>query len=397
MVAKRVLCAWEYGAGTGHLYNLAPIVHGLAGCGARVVVATAQPAASGRFFGNRRVKVMPAPQQVASRSCRPAVSHPSLLLNLGFGDAAWLQAHLRAWRRLLDAFRPQLLVCDHADGALIAARSLGIPAVTVGSGFFNPPASAPMPAFDLGLGIPMARVAALEAALLSSLNQALDQLGCASVDQVGAIYRYPARLCTTWPELDHYGARPDVIYCGPTGPTCPLPAPSWPAGGGEPAFVYLTPGLAPEPGFVAQLAAAGYRLLVAAPGMPKATVARLQRPGVRIVRHQVDLGAVARDCRLLFCNANHGTVAKILRTGRLPLIVPQQVEQLFLTRRLQAQGLAVATIAPAASVDYLAMIHRLKANDPGQRQVQRFARSYGTCDEEQTAAVLLTRVLGHLG
>jgi hypothetical protein len=340
---------------------------------------------------------MPAPQQAASRSSRPAVSHPSLLLNLGFGDAAWLQAHLRAWRRLLDAVRPQLLVCDHADGALIAARSLGIPAVTVGSGFFNPPLGEPMPAFDLGLDLPSAQVTALESILLSSLNQALRRLRCAPVDHVGAIYRHPDRLCTTWPELDHYGARRDVIYCGPTGPTRPLPAPGWPAGGGETAFVYLTPGLAPEPGFVAQLAAAGYRLLIAAPGMPKAAAARLQRPGVRIVRHQVDLGAVARDCRLLFCNANHGTVAKILRSGRLPLIVPQQVEQLFLTRRLLAQGLAVATIAPAERVDYLAMIHRLNANDLGQRQVQQFERRYRACDEEQTAAALLAEVLDRLG
>ena len=80
-----------------------------------------------------------------------------------------------------------------------------------------------------------------------------------------------------------------------------------------------------DPDFVDQLLGAGYSLLMAAPGLGEDASGALRRRGVAVANRHVDLQQVCADCRLVFSGGNHGTTAKILRFGRVPLLLPRQL------------------------------------------------------------------------
>ena len=325
-----------------------------------------------------------------------ARSYAELLFNLGFGNKDELARYLRSWRRFLIEVGPSAVFCDHADGALLAAYSLGIPALVIGGGFFHPPTVSPLPAFNLGFHMDTRGLSGLEDWVLESINAALKEFGRHPIGSLAELYAYPERIVVSFPELDCYGVRDGVEYLGVLGPTQSQAEPVW-KGAGEKVFCYFTRGRGPDPDFVGQLLGEGFSLLIAAPGMDEAERAALCKQGVAVEGRHVDLEQVCAQCRLVFSEGNHATTSTILRYGRVPMLLPRQVEQLATANVLAVQSLGVLPDRSMQGPIYLELIDRLEREPGFERNARSFSKQYRAWDEHVCAGKVQVSVENFIG
>ena len=174
----RIVMAWELGGGMGHVVPLSQIAQALVARGHDVhFVLRDLSGAAEALRGLARhpqVRLWQAPVWLAQLTGAPLpVSYAELLFRAGYLDARRLSGLADAWRSLFDALQPQLLVADHAPTALLAARGRPMARALVGTGFFVPPATTPMPAFRDWDRPDAARLAQSEARALASCNALL--------------------------------------------------------------------------------------------------------------------------------------------------------------------------------------------------------------------------------
>ena len=143
---SRVLCAWEFGGDLGHIHRLMPIARELRAMGHEVSFALRDdlhldaPISEG-------FEAFVAPRLRAPARPNPwPLSFAEVLLNIGFDDRAALAGAVRAWRSLYELLHPDIVVAEYAPTALLAARALDLPRVTVGAGFSVPVLGDPLPA-----------------------------------------------------------------------------------------------------------------------------------------------------------------------------------------------------------------------------------------------------------
>lgn len=261
----------------------------------------------------------------------------------------------------------------------------------VGNAFFHPPTESPFPAYNLGIGFDQTDLPLIESSVLDSINSALHIFGAKPMERLADLYSYAAQLVISFPELDGYGLRGDIDYLGVLGPTRKQAEPVW-ENDGTRAFCYFTRDRLPELDFVRQLKSEGYSLLVAAPGIDTAQKAALREHGVTVVEQHVDLEQVCIECRIIFSEGNHSTTSKILRLGRVPILLPRQVEQLFTANRLASQLLGVVPDRSTGEPFYLRLIEKLDGNPEYERNARLFSEKYSEWDEAFCAAKVEERI-----
>lgn len=389
---QRILCVWERGAGSGHLYQLSALVKALQLRGYIVVLCVKDERLVSAFFSSYAVTVIGLPAWLETESEDIAKSHAELLMRFGFGKADAIRGYLNRWRRLLQKLKPEHVYCDHSDGALLAAYSLQIRATVIGHGFFHPPEESPVPAYELGLDIDQAAVERADTLVLRSINAALASVGSVALESLTALYSHADKLMTSFPELDCYGERDGLKYLGALGPTERQQEPIW-EHEGEKVFCYFTRGCAPDLRFIDDLVAGGYSLLISAPGIADAHANALKSHGVSIQNTPVDLEAVCEECGTIFCEGNHGTTAKILRCGRAPVFIPRQLEQLTTAKRLADQSLGLLPLVNEDGVAYCEAVEELQNNGVYMKNVRAFSNKYENCDESQAEMSLIDELL----
>lgn len=396
MKERQYLCVWERGGGSGHLFRLLSIVNVLRQMHGKVLLSVKDVPYTTRFFNGEDVAILPLPTKTTPGSARIARSHADLLFNLGFGDPDSVTATLADWRRFLQRVGPAAVFCDHADGALLAAYSLRIPVMVVGNAFFHPPVESPFPTYALGIEVDGGDLSLIEDSVLDSINAALHIFGDKPLERLADLYAYATRLVVSFPECDGYGLRSDIDYLGTLGPTRKQAEPIW-ENGDTKVFCYFTKGRLPDSDFVKQLQGEGYSLLVAAHGIGEARRAALQKHGVSVIDRHVDLEQVCAECRIVFSEGNHGTTSKILRLGRVPILLPRQVEQLFTANRLASQSLGIVPDRSTGEPFYLRLIEKLDDTPDYERNARSFSEKYREWDEGYCAARVEERVAAFLG
>src|SRR5690348_15114503 len=214
----RVLLAWEMGSNLGHLSRLLPLAQRLQGHGHRVLAAVRDVALAASVLSPAGIAFVQAPLSMPlARVTEQPASYADLLLMQGWGDPVQLGTCLRAWLQLLEQFEPQLMLADHSPTALLASRCAGIPTAMIATGFELPPALHPLPPFPGFSGATAAGAAAAEYGVLDALNQVMTERHLPRVGALRDLFQVQLRWLTTFPELDHYGARPGEHYVGPIG------------------------------------------------------------------------------------------------------------------------------------------------------------------------------------
>lgn len=343
----RLLLAWERGGGLGHATTLARIAAPLRAAGHTVHLALRDLSTVDTAFGSAAadpaLHFWQAPLwQAPVQGLPPSASYPELLFHAGYLDPARLLGAVRAWRSLLDAVQPALLIADHAPTALLAARGRpGLRRLLCGNGFFMPPRCAPRPAFRDWEPVPAERLAASEARVLQGCNTVLQALGAPPLAALHELLEADAQALLTWPSLDPYpqrAASAGAFYTGPPRATGEGPPPPWPAGAGARVFAYLKPEMAGLDGVLRRLQAGPWCTLACVPGLPADVARRHTTLQLAFVPPPLAIGQAVATAALVLCHGGSGVANEALAAGVPVALLPMHAEQLVFARRVEAAG-----------------------------------------------------------
>ena len=267
-------------------------------------------------------------------------SFAQILRSTAFDREDELRARVRAWQALYDMLQPELLVCDHAPSALLAARGRDIRCIVTGNGFVIPPAVTPLP--ELRPWEPQAPAALeeAEAQARDMANAVLERTGGAKLATLAELYGTATPALFTLRELDTYAAwRGKVEYRG----ILPGPggeAPRWPEGTGKRVFFYGQP-FASLPEVLESLSAGPHRTLAYIPEL--APDLRRQASAHLVFADRLqDMAAVTRECDAALMTNGHSTTAAMLLAGKPVVLLPQHLEMYLIANGVEVSGAGLA-------------------------------------------------------
>jgi hypothetical protein len=382
---RTVLCTWEVGGELGHISRLSAIAKTLEKAGYRVFVALKDLSRAYVFFSGSNVTLMQAPVWLPKISMqRPIACQADSLLLLGYLEPDPLECLLLAWRALVEAVRPDMVIFDCSPTALLALRSYDMAKLVVGTGFAEPVPGAPLADWrpvpqDDGL------VVRQENRVLSVINQVLQRRGEPSLCHLSDLFQVDATLISNPRELDIYPLRSNGRYCLGTAATVSNPL-SFSAEGMPRIVAYLKHG---HPGFaqlVAGLAQAHANVIAICPQAPPGSLEQWQSPQFQFTREVVDLPTLLAQADLFVGHGNSGSVRESLVAGTPVLVLPIQLEQLLTGQRIQAlrvgqmlQGIQEAR-AVTETVEKM-LRERETYRDAIQHLLQPYAKPYITMPE----------------
>ena len=385
----RIVFAWELGGGTGHVATLLPI--------ARAMQARGHEA---RFL-LRDVKAGADLAQAASipRAAAPIWSGPvqhahplnfgQILHNFGYHARDSLGALIGAWReRLADA---DAVIANVAPAAHLAARTLGIPSFEISQGFHVPPPTMPAPPLRHWEAAARAVLEAGDAAVLAAMNAVLASHGSAPIATLGELFAGRA-LLLTYPELDIYPERGPSDYYGVPGTGEGGAAPDWPRGRGPKVFAYLYryfPGLDP---LLAALRRIDAPTLVLCRGIHPEMLARHQGGPVHIAEEPMSVSRLLPRADVVVCHGSHQMTAQTLLAGKPLLMLPTQLEQFLIMRRVVRLGAGLGVDPEVPDADYAEAIGDLAANPVYAQKAREFAARYARHDPDAALATMIKRV-----
>ena len=276
----------------------------------------------------------PAPHLTPDLGALPvSLNYADSLMRNGYLDATAVRRLIEQWLALIDEVRPDLVVLDHAPGALLAAALRGLPRIVIGSGFAVPPVVTPQPTIQPWFDVTDAALDRREQALLAAINPALGAFGRSPLVSVAAMFDGAERCICTWPELDHYDGRPTDAFIGAVGGVDGDEL-SWPGGDGPRVFFY---GRGPR--LMEALQAAITRACRIVAYLPQSH-ARPNLPAcVKWLSRPADLERLAATTDLVVCGTP-GTATRFLLHGVHALLLPTHLEQELWAYRVTAKGLA---------------------------------------------------------
>ena len=376
-----ILLAWELGANFGHVARLRMLATTLRTQGHRCVFALRDLDIAAAYLPPALGPLMQAPLRlgVGPNPVARQASFASVLNNIGFDDVPGLAARLRAWRALLQLLKPSVLVADHSPTAVVAAQTLNLPCLRLGTAFALPPASTPWPAFSPEQAVTAELLLRNEAAVLQNLNQALHSLALPPMPSLQAALGGSASQLLSYAELDHYGLPRAEAYAG-VPEVSHGAAPVWPEGEGPKLIAYLRP----SPHLHAALDAlkrARARVLLRMNGLRATELAPWLRPGLAITDQMLDMQQAAAACDGWVNYASHGFVAEMLLAGKPGLMLPDLIERAMLAQRVLTLGAGLAPPASdAAALD--AALLRLSSDPALSAAAQGFAQRYAGHDRK---------------
>ena len=372
----KILIAWELGGGLGHLTPLVPIVERLRASGHQVFAAVRDLSGVNKVFRGLGVACLQAPIKI-SKHVSPVLeprNFSQILYNSGFSDPGELLGLAGGWRTLMSLFQPDLIVCDHAPIALLAARDSRARRASIGTGFCCPPAVSPFPDLRPWLPNASAELRRNEELVLQNTNAVLDSWQLKPLNQVSQLYGDVDRtFLTTLPELDHYPDRGAAKYYG-TWLTPGGGVPDWPAGKGRRIFAYLKP-FKTLPELLEAIQRTGCPALIYVDEIDAALRERFENSNMRFARQRLDLAAVSASCDIAILNGGHNATCLMLLAGKPVMTVPLNLEQAYngsSVAKLDA-GFGAYPENPDAFVPTLADVLE---SEKYRRGAERFAAKY---------------------
>ena len=395
----RVLVVWELGTHLGHLLRLLPVVTELIGKGHEVLLAVPDPAFAHKFLHDSQVKCVRCP---TTRS-RPGgeqqegdvVCYADILSRYAFGDEAGLAEALKLWASLIGEFKPDVLLIEFAPLAMLAARLHQLPAVHLAIGWEAPPQSGTLPIIRASAMADETSVFEREAALVRRINKHCASAGVAELQWLSDLYKSATQLIATLPETDHFGPRLQGRYVGPLFSTEFGPVVRWPEPSAEQAtrrvFMYLQPDRA-NLALLKALNSLGADVIAVLPELQAEAAECMSNDRIQLYSHPVRLAGLLEKADFVITNAGHGLVAASLLAGTPLLLIPRNVEQAMLAKRIKSTGAAHVLPREHVAVRAHEAIERLVNDAYAREAAKTIARKYVACTEDGVIAKVVDAI-----
>jgi rhamnosyltransferase subunit B len=381
-----VLLGWELGGNQGHATALSSVAAALRKRGHRISYALQRVDAIARErLGGAAVWPAPVTPRLLINTSRPRSGHPQsmgdIMARLGFDDSALVEAMLKAWRQLLDAIRPDLVIADYAPFLLGAVRGR-VPTIGAGTAFSTPPSV--MERFPSLTGDPAAYD---EARVLEAINLAMGRNQLRRLERLPQIFEASREMGGSFAELDPYSEwRRDPLVA----PMLRGSLPNLASGAGEEVFVYTPEQVQAEAPLWDGLARSGLPVRVH-PLNGSADLKRsLAAKGLKVEPDPVPFARIAERSRLLISHGGHGFVCSALLAGLPQVVCHFDLEKIIYARAITNLGLGglvpMRQIEPEAFAASLMEVYR---NDDlaarARAAAPAFRSRYGKPKEESVA------------
>ena len=379
--------AWELGGNTGHFSTLLPIARAMRSRGHAVRFFLHEPAVGLDLEGADGLSREGAPFWDAPPNYPDPLNFGEILLNFGYHDAGVLKQLIDAWRERL--WLSDALIANVAPTAHLAALTLGIPSFEISQGFHIPPAMFPAPPLRDWLPSPRASLEAADTRVLQSINAALAAYGVAPLKSIGDIFAGRSMLLT-YPELDIYPGRGPAEYFGIPDSGEGSARPPWPAGDKR-VFMYLYHHYSGLDALAKALHRLDVSTLAFCRGLPADFLEKHNHGNVHFCAEAMAASALLPQADLVICHASHQMTAQALLAGKPLLMLPTQLEQYLIMRRVvrHGSGLGIAPDTPQA--DFGAALTELLANPGYGEKARAFATRYTAHDRNAALATMIAR------
>jgi len=390
---SRIALVWELGTSYGHISALLLFARKLRQRGHEVVLVLRELHNASGILGDG-IPLLQSPIWLPQLTGlpEPPLNYSEILMRYGYFHADGLAGLVGAWRSLFALHGSDTVVADHSPTALLAARSMGLAAATLGSGFYCPPRRTPMPNMRAWLDVPRERLEHSDALVLNSMNKVLARYKVKPLASVGELFAIEENFICTFAGLDHYPQREPVKYWGACWNVDTGQEVAWPDGSGKRVFVYLEPHQRDFAGVLEAVAALGLRAIVCAPGVSDDMRRRYENPRTLVSSNLFRLDRLLAECDLFIGYAGHGMTATMLMAGVPLLLLPTQLERFLLATRVASMGAGIAVNPDAPPPDYPALI-RMMLDVPGYReQARQFATKHADFDQNEQQENIVTRI-----
>jgi UDP:flavonoid glycosyltransferase YjiC (YdhE family) len=381
--------AWELGAGTGHVTTLVPIAAAMKARGHEVRFFLRDLSAGADLEGVRDIPREGAPIWTGPATVEAPLNLGEILLNFGYHHAPQHKALVDAWRERLQG--SQVVVANVAPAAHLAARTLGIPSFEISQGFHAPPAAMPSPPLRHWEPAPRARLEASDRRVLDVINTVLSGYGAAPIATLGELFAGRLMLLT-YPELDIYPERGPSDYYGITDSGEGKAVPDWPAGAGPRLFAYLYSyfkGLDP---LLAAIAARRQPALVFCRGIDSKLKEKYAESSIHFPSEAMSVSRVLPGADMVVCHASHQMTAQALLAGKPVLLLPTQLEQFLIMRRLVRFGAGLGIAPEVPNADYPSALKALAENPEYAAKAREFAGRYAGHSRDAALATMVARI-----
>jgi len=389
---SNILYTWEFGANLGHVGAFLPLARALRQRGHDVRCAVSQTEPAARLLTQEGFAWLRAPSCAETLREGPPLSYDDILLRFGYARNADLLGRVVAWRELMRVTGAQVVLADHAPTAMLAARTLGIPIVIFGSGFYVPPRQRPLPNMRTWLPVPAGRLDALEDEVLASINPVLAHFGQPPLGKVADLFDVAEDTLLGFPELDHYADRGPARYWGNLPDAGVGEAPDWPKVPGKRIFGYLRTGTRHHEAALAALRALGLPTIVFFPDAPPALLERYGAPHLVFSAKPLALAQTAREADAAVTYASMSTTTSFLLKGKPLLLLPGHLEQFLLARRIEAMGAGLLVNPEQPPTDLELKLRRILFDAEFSLNAQAFARKYSNFPQDTVIDNLIRRI-----
>ena len=381
--------AWELGAGTGHVTTLLPVAAAMQARGHEVRFFLRDLSAGADLEGAKDIPREGAPVWTGPATVAAPLNLGEILLNFGYHHAPQHKALIDAWRERLQG--SHAVVANVAPAAHLAARTLGIPSFEISQGFHAPPPAMPSPPLRDWEPAPRARLEAADRRVLEVINSVLSGYGARPLATIGELFDGRLMLLT-YPEIDIYPERGLSDYYGITDSGEGKAVPDWPEGSGPRLFAYLYTyfkGLDP---LLAAIAARNQPALVFCRGMDPKLKEKYENSSIRFAAEAMSVSRVLPGADLVVCHASHQMTAQALLAGKPALMLPTQLEQFLIMRRLVRFGAGLGIAPEVPNADYTSALKALAENPGYAAKAREFALRYADHSRGAALATMIERI-----
>lgn len=393
---SRIVFAWELGANYGYISQFLPFARELKRRGHEVLLVLRELHHAERVISDTDIPVLQAPLWLPSVSGfpEPPLSYAEILLRYGYHDVQALAGVVSAWRALLMLVGPHLVIASHAPTALLACRSLGIPAASLGTGFTCPPMQTPLPKMRHWLQVPEGRLESSEKIITSTINQILTGCGKSPLPALQHLFDLKENFLCTLPELDHYPMRGQSRYWGPVFDTEMGESVAWPiaADTDKRLLVYMEPHHRDFPALMEAIAALDLVALVCAPGISDGLRNKYTSQRLIISNKPLKFSPLIDRCDLVVCHGGHGTAAGMLKAGLPLLLFPNHLEQFLLASQVKAMGAGELVNLENPAPNLTELLPSILANKALRQNAQAFSKKYAS----QTSSLQLQSIVNRI-